>query len=100
MLHALTPETESTTHQFWAVPFRRDMVGDNEHGLWQQQMDNVLQEDHDVYLQQQLSISQDPLAHNDARPAGALRGDRGLYEMRRTIKRLHDQEASARNLSK
>jgi vanillate O-demethylase monooxygenase subunit len=92
VFHALTPETETTTHQFWAVPFRRDMVKDEDHALWQEQMDNVLHEDHEVYVQQQAAIADDPLANNDARPAGALRGDRGLYEMRRVIKRLYQEE--------
>lgn len=95
VLHALTPETETTTHQFWAVPFRHDMVDKKDHDLWQRQMDNVLREDHDIYLQQQQAISDDPLAANDVRPAGALHGDRGLYEMRRKLRQLHEQELAA-----
>ena len=90
VFHALTPETPTTTRQFWAVPYRRDMVSEDEHALWQSQMDNVLREDHDVYAAQQAAIDDDAQSGGDVRPSGALRGDRGLYEMRRALKRALD----------
>ena len=91
--HALTPETETMTRQYWAVPYRRDMVGENEARQWQVQMSNVLQEDFDVYVRQQTAIDEDPFGENEPRPGGALRGDRGMYEMRRALARGLDAES-------
>ena len=88
VFHAITPETETSTHQFWAVPFLRTMVNEGDHQLWDEQMTNVLQEDHDIYLQQQRGIDQNPAAQNDPVPAVALTGDKGLYRVRRVLDRL------------
>lgn len=104
VFHALTPETATSTHQFWAVAFQRGMVLEKDYGLWQEQMDNVVWEDHHIYTEQQAAILSDPRADpradplatgKDVRPEGALRGDRGLYEVRRVLERLRDQERAA-----
>ncbi len=98
--HALTPETDTSTHQFWAVPRRKDMVSDKHADLWQQQMDGVLEEDHVVYVHQQRYLADDPLAtDNDVRPEGAIEADKGLYRARAIIRRLAQSEA-ARNSSR
>jgi phenylpropionate dioxygenase-like ring-hydroxylating dioxygenase large terminal subunit len=91
--HALTPETETTTHQFWCVagedrcvtPEKRDLFGD--------QMRNVLKEDLDVYEAQQKCITLDPDAvGSDANPRGTIPADDGLLQMRRVIRRLYGEE--------
>ncbi len=93
VFHALTPETEISTHQFWAVPRRNDLVDAEHHELWQRQMDNVLDEDHQVYVAQQRAILEDPLAKDgDVRPDGALQADKGLYRARMVLRRLAEEE--------
>ena len=96
VFHAITPETQTSCHQFWAVPFRKDMVGEQDYELWNEQMTQVLIEDHDIYVAQQASISADPLAKDhDVRPAGALEGDKGLQRMRMVLRQLHREEAKS-----
>ena len=93
VFHAITPETHSSTHQFWSVPFRHDMVQEKDHALWNEQMANVLREDHDVYVLQQQAIDANPAAEGDVVPAGGLVGDKGLFQMRRVLEGLHRREA-------
>ena len=93
VFHAITPETPSSTHQFWSVPFRHDMVQEKDHALWNEQMANVLREDHDIYVLQQQAIDANPEAAGDVVPAGGLVGDKGLFQMRRVLERLHRREA-------
>ena len=95
VFHAITPETASTTHQFWSVPYLRSMVPATDHALWVEQMTNVLREDHDVYVQQQRGIDDNPNGNGDVVPGGGLQGDKGLYRMRRVLEALQAQESAA-----
>ncbi len=91
--HAMTPESATTTHQFWAVSIPERMVPDAERETFHAQMDTVIPEDTVVYEAQQAAIDRDPDAHDqDANPKGALAIDQALLEMRRVIRRLHRAE--------
>ena len=92
--HALTPETETTTHQFWAVLLPKEFVSDDMTGVYQKAMHNVLKEDLDVYEAQQRCIDLDPEARDgDANPKGTIPADEALLQMRRLIRRMYGEEA-------
>ncbi len=91
--HALTPETETSTHQFWAVAAPRTMVPANREALFTEQMKGVLAEDLAVYEAQQRAIDLDPAMRGaDVNPRGAIPADDPLLRMRRIIRRLHRAE--------
>ena len=91
--HAMTPESETTTHQFWGVSIPESMVPDAERANFLAQMDTVIPEDTAVYEAQQAAIDLDRAAHDrDVNPSGALPIDQALLEMRRMIRRLHRAE--------
>lgn len=94
--HAMTPESETTTHQFWGVSTPKHMIPDAERENFLAQMDTVIPEDTAVYEAQQAAIELDPDAvDRDANPKGALPIDQALLEMRRMIRRLHRVEQAA-----
>lgn len=95
--HAMTPETETTTHQFWCVAGENRCVAEDKRVLFAEQMREVLKEDLDVYEAQQACIDLDPDAvGRDANPRGTLPIDEGLLQMRRIIRRLYGAEQQAR----
>jgi vanillate O-demethylase monooxygenase subunit len=94
--HAMTPETETTTHQFWAVAHPTEFVDAAKLDTFQDQMRVVLKEDLDVYEAQQRAIDLDPDAVNrDANPRGTLPIDETLLKMRQNIRRLYGEEQKA-----
>ncbi len=94
--HAMTPETATTTHQFWAVASRRTMVPPDKQALFTEQMKMVIREDLAVYEAQQRAIDLDPETKGaDVNPRGTLPADEPLLQMRRTIRRLHGEEQKA-----
>lgn len=94
--HAMTPETETTTHQFWAVLHPRENVAPEKRPAFKDAMRNVLKEDLDVYEAQQICIDLDPDAVNgDANPKGTIPADEALMQMRRVIRRLYGDEQKA-----
>jgi vanillate O-demethylase monooxygenase subunit len=93
IFHAETPETETTTHQFWAEAHPRGNIAPDKLQGFQDAMRNIIAEDLDVYVGQQAAIDLDPEALNrDANPRGTLDADAALLEMRRVIRRLHGEE--------
>ena len=91
--HAMTPETETTTHQFWTVAGHKDKVPDHMRELFVEQMDGVLKEDLDVYEAQQRAINLDHSSDSrDANPRGTIPADGGLLAMRRVLRRLYGEE--------
>ena len=91
--HAMTPETETTTHQFWTVAGHEDKVPEHMRELFVEQMNNVLREDLHIYEAQQRAIDMDPKALNrDANPRGTIPADEGLLAMRRVIRRRYGDE--------
>ena len=94
--HAMTPETETTTHQFWTVAGHQDKVPEHMRDLFMEQMHGVLKEDLDVYEAQQRAIDMDPDSPNrDANPRGTIPADEGLLAMRRVIRRRYGDEQKA-----
>ena len=94
--HAMTPETETTTHQFWTVAGHRDKVPGDMRRLFSDQMHNVLNEDLVVYEAQQRAIDLDPDAvGRDANPRGTIPADEPLLAMRRILRRLYGDEQKA-----
>lgn len=90
--HALTPETETTTHQFWAMAIERRFVPPAALPEFERQMINIPLEDVTVYEAQQRAIALDPDAHGDVRPRGMIAADKGLFAMRRILQRLQSEE--------
>jgi vanillate O-demethylase monooxygenase subunit len=91
--HALTPETARTTHQFWAVALEQRLVPASARPQFERQMLNIPLEDVAIYEAQQRAIDLDPEARDgDVRPHGMIAADKGLFAMRRILKRLHDAE--------
>ena len=91
--HALTPETETTTHQFYGVAGLRSMVPPHMEALFTEQMMGVLAEDLAVYEAQQRAIDLDPETKGeDVNPRGTIPADEPLLGMRRMIRRLYGEE--------
>jgi vanillate O-demethylase monooxygenase subunit len=98
--HAMTPETDTTTHQFWTVAGHKDKVPDHMRDLFVEQMHGVLKEDLDIYEAQQRAIDMDTAAPNrDANPRGTIPADEGLLAMRRTLRRLYGDEQKAEGVA-
>ena len=98
--HAMTPETETTTHQFWTVAGHKDMVPENMRGLFVEQMNGVLKEDLDIYQAQQRAIDLDHGSDSrDANPRGTIPADEGLLAMRRTLRRLLGEEQKSESVA-
>ena len=94
--HALTPETETTTHQFWAIATARSMVPAGTEATFTEQMREVIAEDLAVYEAQQRAIDLDPETRGeDVNPRGTIPADDALLRMRRTIRRLYGEEQRA-----
>ena len=91
--HAMTPETETTTHQFWTVAGHKDMVPVHLRDHFHEQMNGVLKEDLDVYEAQQRSIDLNSnVLDQDVHPRGTIPADEGLLAMRRLIRRMYGEE--------
>ncbi|MEQ8696301.1 MAG: aromatic ring-hydroxylating dioxygenase subunit alpha, partial [Bauldia litoralis] len=93
--HALTPATERTTHQFWAMCIPRAFVPEDRIETFEAQMRHIPIEDLLVYEAQQTAIDLDPAAGGDVRPLGMIDADQGLFAMRRILQRLHAAERRA-----
>ncbi len=93
IFHAETPETETTTHQFWAEAHPKEHITPDKLQGFQDAMRNIVDEDLDIYVAQQGAIDLDPDApERDANPRGTLAADTALLEMRRIIRRLYSEE--------
>ena len=91
--HAMTPETETTTHQFWTVACHKDKMPSHMRDLFCEQMNGVLKEDLDIYEAQQRVIDLDARAvNNDANPRGAIPADEALLSMRHILRQRYREE--------
>lgn len=94
--HAVTPETDTTSHQFWAVSLPRKFLHESMHQEFDHQAVVVIDEDLAIYEAQQACINSDqnPLASDvsDVNAKGALKFDDGLLKVRGIIRRLYAQE--------
>jgi len=59
---------------------------------FKRQMLDIPREDVAIYEAQQRAIDLDPAAHGDVRPRGMIAADKGLFAMRRILRRLHAAE--------
>jgi phenylpropionate dioxygenase-like ring-hydroxylating dioxygenase large terminal subunit len=88
--HGITPETETTTHQFWTLAHALDMVRPEARAEFYRQCHAVVYEDQAIYDAQQRSLDTDP-AGASAEDVGsriAIDADRALLHGRRVLKEL------------
>ena len=85
--HAITPETERTTHYFWQVTNAFKLPDEAAWEDWKRQVHSVVHEDVAVFEHQQKIIDLDPRA-----PTTAINSDKGLIAARRIIDRLVAEE--------
>lgn len=93
--HCITPETEKTSHQFWALAHELKAVPPEGRAEFYRQCHQVILEDQEVYEAQQRSLDTDP-AGASAENVGArvvIMADRGLQMARRLLSELHSANA-------
>lgn len=97
VFHGITPESETTTHQFWALAHALDAVPPAGREEFYRQSHQVVLEDLAVYEGQQRSLDTDLRgAHaEDVKSSIAIDADRGLLYARQIIRELLRQEARA-----
>jgi phenylpropionate dioxygenase-like ring-hydroxylating dioxygenase large terminal subunit len=95
VFHGITPETETSTHQFWALAHDLAAVPLEGRAAFYRQSQQVVLEDLAVYEAQQRSLETDPCGANpeDVGSAVAIDADRGLLHARQIIRELRRQEA-------
>jgi phenylpropionate dioxygenase-like ring-hydroxylating dioxygenase large terminal subunit len=88
--HGITPETESSTHQFWTLAHALDMVAPSDRPEFYRQCHHVVYEDLAIYDAQQRSLDRDPQgASPDAVGSViAIDADRALLIGRQILKEL------------
>jgi len=96
VFHGITPETGSTTHQFWALAHHVSAVRPDGLAEFYRQCHQVVLEDLAVYEAQQISLDTDPRGANpeDVRSSVAIDADRGLLHARQILRELHRAEAA------
>ena len=96
--HGITPETATTTHQFWTLAHALDMVRPEARTEFYRQCHDVVYEDQVIYDAQQRSLDTDP-AGASADELGsriAIDADRALMLGRRILKELASAACTAR----
>jgi len=93
--HAITPETETTSHDFWTIGAPVDMLPPEARDGFRKTMEGILDEDRVVYDAQQKAVE----AKNPQGRFGrvqsriALKGDQALVAARRVLQRKISAEA-------
>jgi vanillate O-demethylase monooxygenase subunit len=93
--HCITPETEKTSHQFWALAHELNAVPPEGRPEFYRQSHQVILEDQVVYEAQQRSLDTDP-AGASAENVGTrvvIGADRGLQMARRLLSELQTGSA-------
>ena len=95
--HGITPVTEKTTHQFWAICHPNAMVSKKARKEFYRQCHQVIWEDVGVYEAQQISLDTDPEGPtaDNVNARVRLDVDGAFFEARRVIRRMLKEEASA-----
>ena len=95
--HGITPATEKTTHQFWAICHPNAMVPMKACEEFYRQCHQVIWEDVGVYEAQQISLDTDPEgpAADNVNARVRLDVDGAFLEARRVITQMLEQEAAA-----
>lgn len=93
--HGITPETETTSHQFWALAHKLDAVSPEGRAEFYRQSQQVVGEDLAIYEAQQVSLDTDlrNASAQDVHSKVAIDADRGLLHARQIIKELLQQQA-------
>lgn len=88
--HGITPETETSSHQFWAVAHENERVPIAMREEFYRQCHQVIHEDVAVYEAQQASLNSDTrgASAEDVHAAIAIQYDKGFLQARRVIDRL------------
>jgi vanillate O-demethylase monooxygenase subunit len=89
--HAITPETETTTHYFFRITNAFSLPDAAAWADWVRQVNSVIDEDVAVFEAQQKIIDLDP-----SKPTGEINADKGLIAARRIVARLVENEAQAK----
>lgn len=98
VFHGITPETETSSHQFWALAHDLRAIPPAGRDEFYRQAHQVVLEDLAIYEGQQRSLNTDPrgASPEDVKSLVAIDADRGLLHARQIIRELLRQEASAR----
>lgn len=101
VFHGITPETETTSHQFWALAHELAAVPVAGRAEFYRQAHQVVYEDLAVYEGQQRSLDTDLHGATpwDVKSSVAIDADRGLLHARQIIRELQRQEARTRQAS-
>lgn len=96
--HGITPATDRTTHQFWAVAHEACAVAPDNREEFYRQCHQVIHEDVAVYEAQQIAIDSDPVGASaeNVNSSVSIRYDSGLTKARRTLRRMLKEEGAAR----
>jgi len=86
-LNAITPETETTSHYFWAQAHDFDVQNRTLTDMLFEQVQTAFLEDVAVFEAQQRTINLDPSA-----PEADINADSGALQARRILDRLYQQE--------
>ena len=95
--HGITPATEKTTHQFWAICHPNAMVPEKGREEFYRQCHQVIWEDVGVYEAQQIALDTDPEGPSAENVNARVRldVDGAFIEARRVIRRMLEEEEVA-----
>jgi vanillate O-demethylase monooxygenase subunit len=98
VFHGITPETETTSHQFWALAHDLSAIPPHGRPEFYRQAHQVVLEDLAVYEAQQRSLDTDPrgATPEDVRSTVAIDADRGLLHARQVLRDLAFQQHPGR----
>ena len=98
VFHGITPETQTSSHQFWALAHELRAVPSSGRDEFYRQAHQVVLEDLAVYEGQQRSLDTDPrgASAEDVGSTVAIEADRGLLHARQIIRELLRSEAEPR----
>lgn len=97
VFHGITPETATTSHQFWALAHELEAVPPAGREEFYRQSHQVVLEDLAIYEGQQRSLDTDlrGARPEDVKSSIAIDADRGLLHARQIIRELLRKEATA-----
>jgi phenylpropionate dioxygenase-like ring-hydroxylating dioxygenase large terminal subunit len=98
VFHGITPETETTSHQFWALAHELAAVSPSQRPEFYRQAHQVVLEDLAIYEGQQRSLDTDSwgASPEDVKSRVAIDADRGLLHARQIIRDLQRRQAVGR----
>ena len=97
VFHGITPETATTTHQFWALAHELSAVPADGRPEFYRQAHQVVLEDLAVYEGQQRSLDTDPRGASplDVHSTVVIDADRGLLHARQILRELYRASVAA-----